>query len=129
MIVAIDKILAGDGEQIHIQISDTGIGIKNENKDKIFDRFFQEQHSFYYLYWEWYRSAYCERICYSTTVVRSKVEDNHPQGTIFTVILPIAKTLKLNCTEDTSAFDVEEQFHADMSSVDREKNSLLIVED
>ena len=31
-----------------------------------------------------------------------KVEDNHPQGTIFTVILPITKTLKLNCTEDTS---------------------------
>ncbi len=28
VIVAIDKILAGDGEQIHIQISDTGIGIK-----------------------------------------------------------------------------------------------------
>ena len=44
VIVTIDKILAGDGEQIHIQISDTGIGIKNENKDKIFDRFFQEQH-------------------------------------------------------------------------------------
>lgn len=44
VIVAIDKILAGDGEQIHIQISDTGIGIKNENKDKIFDRFFQEQY-------------------------------------------------------------------------------------
>ena len=128
VIVAIDKILAGDGEQIHIQISDTGIGIKNENKDKIFDRFFQEQH----ISTTYIGSGIGLHIVKEYVTLHGgeiKVEDNHPQGTIFTVILPIAKTLKLNCTEDTSAFDVEEQFHADMSSVDREKNSLLIVED
>lgn len=128
VIVTIDKILAGDGEQIHIQISDTGIGIKNENKDKIFDRFFQEQH----ISTTYIGSGIGLHIVKEYVTLHGgeiKVEDNHPQGTIFTVILPIAKTLKLNCTEDTSAFDVEEQFHADMSSVDREKNSLLIVED
>ena len=128
VIVAIDKILAGDGEQIHIQISDTGIGIKNENKDKIFDRFFQEQH----ISTTYIGSGIGLHIVKEYVTLHGgeiKAEDNHPQGTIFTVILPIAKTLKLNCTEDTSAFDVEEQFHADMSSVDREKNSLLIVED
>ena len=128
VIVAIDKILAGDGEQMHIQISDTGIGIKNENKDKIFDRFFQEQH----ISTTYIGSGIGLHIVKEYVTLHGgeiKVEDNHPQGTIFTVILPIAKTLKLNCTEDTSAFDVEEQFHADMSSVDREKNSLLIVED
>jgi len=129
VIVAIDKILAGDGEQIHIQISDTGIGIKNENKDKIFDRFFQEQH----ISTTYIGSGIGLHIVKEYVTLHGgeiKVEDNHPQGTIFTVILPITKTLKLNCTEDTSALDVEEQFHTtDMSSVNREKSSLLIVED
>ena len=26
-------------------MADTGIGIKDENKEKVFDRFFQEQHA------------------------------------------------------------------------------------
>ena len=61
VIVAIDKILAGDGEQIHIQISDTGIGIKMRIRIKDFHRFTRNS-TFSTLYWEWYRSAYCERI-------------------------------------------------------------------
>lgn len=82
MIVAIDKILAGDGEQIHIQISDTGIGIKNENKDKIFDRFFQEQH----ISTTYIGSGIGLHIVKEYVTLHGgeiKVEDNHPQGTIF----------------------------------------------
>lgn len=81
VIVAIDKILAGDGEQIHIQISDTGIGIKNENKDKIFDRFFQEQH----ISTTYIGSGIGLHIVKEYVTLHGgeiKVEDNHPQGTI-----------------------------------------------
>lgn len=41
VIVALDKITANGTENAQIQVADTGIGIKDENKDKIFDRFFK----------------------------------------------------------------------------------------
>ena len=38
------KYVCRKKEHVRIQVADTGIGIKDENKEKVFDRFFQEQH-------------------------------------------------------------------------------------
>lgn len=70
VIVALDKITANGTENAQIQVADTGIGIKDENKDKIFDRF--SRTTFYhYLYRKRYRSTYCERVCHYAS------RDNH----------------------------------------------------
>ena len=43
--VLVDKIMSASGSEARISVIDTGIGIKAENRDKIFDRFFQEEHT------------------------------------------------------------------------------------
>ncbi len=48
--VTLGKITANGIENVQIQVADTGIGIKDENKDKIFDRFFQRTTFYHYLY-------------------------------------------------------------------------------
>ena len=42
--VVLDKIILKNGVNLRISISDTGIGINDSNKEKIFDRFYQENH-------------------------------------------------------------------------------------
>lgn len=126
--VTVNKILTNDGEQICIQVSDTGIGIKNENKDKIFDRFFQEQH----IATSYIGSGIGLHIVKEYVTLHGgeiKVEDNHPQGTTFTVTLPITKTSKLSYSENISPNNVEEQLSPELCLPDKEKKSLLIVED
>lgn len=130
VIVTINKILTSEGTQARIEVADTGIGIKDENKEKVFDRFFQEQHT-------------------TTTYVGSgiglhivkeyvalhhgtiKIEDNHPKGSIFVITLPITKE-----TSETSASEevvsVEPEVNSDTSTYKNNENepvSVLIVED
>lgn len=128
VIVTINKILTTEGERICIQVSDTGIGIKDENKDKIFDRFFQEQH----ISTSYVGSGIGLHIVKEYVTLHGgeiKVENNHPQGTIFTVTLPITRISKLNYSEKISPLTIDEQPNAETYSLDKEMKSLLIVED
>lgn len=73
---------------VRIQVADTGIGIKDENKEKVFDRFFQEQHA---------ATTYVgsgiglhivkEYVTLHQGTIR--ITDNRPQGSIFVITLPV----------------------------------------
>lgn len=78
-------------QQITFKVADQGIGIAPENRDKVFDRFYREDDS------------HSNKIAGSglgLAIVKAEVmkyhgqitiADNLPQGTIFTVNLPIEK--------------------------------------
>ncbi len=86
--VTIDKILSEEGEQISIRVADTGIGIKDENKEKIFERFYQEHHK---------ETAYIgsgiglhivqEYVSMHGGII--SVCNNNPEGTVFTILIPL----------------------------------------
>ena len=128
--VLVDKIMSASGSEARISVIDTGIGIKAENRDKIFDRFFQEEHT-------------------STTYVGNgiglhivkeyvslhggsiEVMANEPSGSIFTITLPmdikattsIPSEIKITENESISENESLTRSHSD------EKVNILIVED
>ena len=128
VIVALDKITANGTENAQIQVADTGIGIKDENKDKIFDRFFQEQHS---------TTTYIGNGIglhivkeYVTMHHGTITVENHiPQGTIFTVTLPVTHNYAVNDEKQDEAEIREKAVDEVSDTTDTHKTSLLIVED
>jgi len=83
--------LAHEGDESVISVSDQGIGIRPENRERIFERFFQEQHD-----GTTYTGSgiglhlvgqYVSMMGGTVTVT-----DAHPQGSVFTVRLPLEKT-------------------------------------
>lgn len=104
-------------------VSDTGIGIKEENKEKIFDLYYQEKQSYDTTYAssgigmhivKEYVSLHGGTIC---------IEDNEPQGTKFIISLPIKKGQKNNILSMSSLPTFIPEKSKDM------KVSVLIVED
>lgn len=128
VIVALDKITANGTENAQIQVADTGIGIKDENKDKIFDRFFQEQHS---------TTTYIGNGIglhivkeYVTMHHGTITVENHiPQGTIFTITLPVTHNYTVNDEKQDEAEIREKAVDEVSDTTDTHKTSLLIVED
>ena len=128
VIVALDKITANGTENAQIQVADTGIGIKDENKDKIFDRFFQEQHS---------TTTYIGNGIglhivkeYVTMHHGTITVENHiPQGTIFTITLPVTHNYAVNDEKQDEAEIREKAVDEVSDTTDTHKTSLLIVED
>ena len=128
VIVALDKITANGTENAQIQVADTGIGIKDENKDKIFDRFFQEQHS---------TTTYVgngiglhivkEYVAMHHGTIT--VENHIPQGTIFTITLPVTHNYAVNDEKQDEAEIREKAVDEVSDRTDTHKTSLLIVED
>ena len=128
VIVALDKITANGTENAQIQVADTGIGIKDENKDKIFDRFFQEQHS---------TTTYVgngiglhivkEYVAMHHGTIT--VENHIPQGTIFTITLPVTHNYAVNDEKQDEAEIREKAVDEVSDTTDTHKTSLLIVED
>lgn len=119
--VTVERISDKNEEAVRIQIADTGIGIRDENKSKIFDRFFQEEHT---------STAYVgsgigmhivkEYVSLHKGTIQ--VQDNLPRGTVFTLTLPV-RNCQQHCMEEsseTSAFTTE---------VKNEQIPILIVED
>lgn len=88
IVVTVDKISVSEKEHVRIQVADTGIGIKDENKHKVFDRFFQEQHTAT----TYAGSGIGLHIVKEYVTLHQgtiKITDNQPQGSIFVITLPI----------------------------------------
>lgn len=86
--VTVEKFHTESGNTACIRVADTGIGIRDENKQKIFDRFYQESHK---------EAAYTGSGI-GLHIVREyvglhhgtiHVEDNQPEGSVFIVTLPV----------------------------------------
>lgn len=123
--VVLDRIMKEGENYASIQIIDTGIGIRDENKEKIFERFFQEEHT---------STAYVGSgigmhivkeyvlLHHGDVIVR----DNMPQGTIFEITFPLRYAME----EEEG---VKEVFQGEVEEVQRpvleEGISILIVED
>lgn len=123
--ITVDKILTTEGEQARIQVADTGIGIKDENKERIFDRFFQEKHHTT----SYVGSGIGLHIVKEYVTLHGgtiQVKNNTPQGSIFIINLPITgQTQVLNNEEDLK------QYQEEIIEIKEEINkpSILIVED
>ncbi|MDR0348273.1 MAG: response regulator [Tannerella sp.] len=120
IIVTVDKILDSNGPSARIQVSDTGIGIQHANKERIFDRFYQEHHTAT----EYVGSGLGLHIVREYVTLHGgeiQVEENQPQGSIFTITLPI------HSTEIIEDFSEEESPEED--AMEEKQVSILIVED
>jgi two-component system NtrC family sensor kinase len=76
-----------EGDSIHIEISDTGVGIQEEDMDKIFDAFFTTKHSIKGV-------GLGLSVCYGFIEEHGgdiKVSSKKGEGTTFTVIIPTYK--------------------------------------
>ena len=72
------------GQDVHIEISDTGIGIREENLDKIFDAFFTTKDNIKGV-------GLGLSVCYGFIQDHGgdiKVQSKRGEGTTFTIILP-----------------------------------------
>ncbi|MCR6507738.1 ATP-binding protein [Bacteroides sp. KH569_7] len=130
IIVTVDKILTDKGERACIRIADTGIGIKDENKERIFDRFFQEQHKAT----TYMGSGIGLHIVKEYVALHGgeiKVENNQPAGSIFTFLLPITRISKTPPTAENAPLAKAEESTQQESLIpsSNEKISLLVVED
>lgn len=126
--IILDMIKMDGVETVRIQVVDTGIGIKDENKKRIFDRFYQENQI---------KSTYIGSGI-GLHIVKEyvelhrgtiKVEDNLPQGTSFILTFPVTR----NYIEDgKSEIGKKNENHTnDFIIPDENTNwsSMLIVED
>lgn len=87
--VSLNRQTLNGKEQMVLQVADTGIGISNKNKKHIFDRFYQEKASEDS---EYIGSGIGLHIVKEYVELHGgevSVRDNHPQGTVFTVVIPI----------------------------------------
>ena len=76
-----------EGEQIGFSVADTGIGIKDKDKKRIFDRFFQIGQDVGHTGSGIGLHIVNEYVHMHQGTVT--VEDNHPQGSVFIVTLPV----------------------------------------
>lgn len=125
--VVLDRIIKDEREYACIQVADTGIGIREENKAKIFDRFYQEEHSST----DYIGSGIGMHIVKEYVTLHNgdiQIRDNHPQGTIFEFMFPIRHECKnINPTATpTERPDIQEEPEQAKTPTGR---SLLIVED
>lgn len=88
IVISLEKCSSENEDTACIKIADTGIGIKDENKNKVFELFFKENHSNevytgsgigLYIVWEYVK-------LHNGNI---HVENNKPQGSVFTINLPI----------------------------------------
>ena len=116
------KVTEQGNDFVKIDVADTGIGIKDENKPKIFERFFQEERTST----PYAGSGIGMHIVKEYVTLHGgtiQVSDNKPQGTVFTVLLPIQNNLSATAEEKTTPAE-------SISTKSEGKSiSLLIVED
>ena len=125
--VTVDEVLTPDGAAARIRVADTGIGIKDENKPKIFDRFFQEPHTDT----TYMGSGIGLHIVKEYVALHRgtiTLTDNHPTGSIFSVLIPIDRSQTATQAEQTQP--VQPDALAGLPEAGQQSdNCLLIVED
>ena len=125
--VVIDKIRTFQKENhVRITVADSGIGIKEENKKKIFDRFFQVQHS-NTTYMGSGIGLHIVKEYVSLHGGEITVDDNHPNGSVFTILLPLVQMEQISVPENKET-KIEEN-RLTHPNVERQDVSLLVVED
>ncbi|MDA3929436.1 MAG: response regulator, partial [Prolixibacteraceae bacterium] len=90
VVVTIDRVLGPEGELARIQVADTGIGILDKNKTKIFERFNQEARDSVYI-----GNGIGLHIVQEYVLLHGgkvEVKDNINRGSVFIVTLPISTT-------------------------------------
>ena len=116
-------------EQMVMQVADTGIGISNKNKKHIFDRFYQEKAEEDS---EYIGSGIGLHIVKEYVELHNgeiSVKDNHPQGTVFTVVIPITSTAASAVAALKSEENVED-VNVDQPKEEQDTTpTILIVED
>lgn len=113
---------------IRLTVADTGIGIKDENKKKVFQRFFQERHPSTYVGNG--LGLYIVREYVEMHKGTVSVADNSPQGTVFNVLLPIV------AYSDIESIDEQQDKNDNMVALQSQKvkstdnrPTILVVED
>lgn len=120
VVVTVDRVLNTKGKLAKILVSDTGIGILDENKTKIFERFYQEAQDTTHI-----GSGIGLHIVQEYVLLHGgkiEVKDNIQQGSVFIVTLPISTTLQ---PLEPKEVQIEEQI---MEERDTEL-PILVVED
>ena len=121
-----------EGDNVVISVADTGKGIPDPDKEHIFDRFYQSG-----------KRQHATMGCgIGLHIVKEfvklhnghvEVKDNDPQGTVFTLTLPIVKTIEKD-SEEMSANDIQGGnsqlvIPASENLKEGSKPSILLVED
>ena len=131
--VVLDKIILKNEVNLRISISDTGIGINDSNKEKIFDRFYQENHDDK----TYVGSGIGLHIVKEYITMHDgeiRVIDNKPCGSIFIITIPVVQELKNNTdinrelTHNDSPAQQQNNIVKEESKP-VEKQSILVVED
>lgn len=88
----VDVRLSADDSQAAIEVADTGVGIPDEDKARIFERYWQSGHT----------PTQEQGSGIGLSIVKSLVElhhgtvaisDNHPQGTVVRIVLPVIQDI------------------------------------
>lgn len=93
--VTVKTIYKDENEFAVIEVADTGIGIKDTNKKKIFERFYQEIHDSSYI-----GSGIGLHIVKEYVQMHGgeiEVKDNIPQGALFVITLPVKYSVGKEC--------------------------------
>lgn len=118
--VTVDRVLGTEGEVARIQVADTGIGIRDENKTRIFERFYQETHATTYK-----GSGIGLHIVNEYVLMhhgKIEVSNNSPRGSVFIVTLPISNAFEQTVPNEVkSETDVIENSNIELP--------ILVVED
>lgn len=130
IMVTVDKILVSEKEHVRIQVADTGIGIKDENKERVFDRFYQEQHTAT----TYVGSGIGLHIVKEYVTLHQgtiEIADNQPQGSIFVITLPVVNVVNKEIALEQPASDAPAMNGEKQSVHDKKEESVsvLIVED
>lgn len=110
-----------------IQVADTGVGIREENKAKIFERFYQEEHSTT----DYIGSGIGMHIVKEYVALHQGdiyIRDNHPQGTVFEFVFPVYHECR-NSVATASSTEPTEKNNGIMPAQIQTDHVLLIVED
>ena len=112
---------------VKIQVRDTGIGIKDENKDKVFERFFQEKTTHTYI-----GNGIGLHIVKEYVTLQHgniTVSDNIPQGSVFTITLPITHLMENQQEHRGDHTSQESQDMVSLPATSQERARILLVED
>lgn len=115
-----------DQPMMHLEIADTGIGIKDENKKRIFDRFYQEETDGEYI-----GSGIGLHIVKEYVAMHHGeiyVEDNHPQGSVFVVNIPMKQSAAPSVSENEAYEEKVAPLSAPATPTEK-MTTILIVED